>query len=235
MPRPAIGTVLPSSNRMVERVLGAILPLFPEVDGCVARIPYWGQGLGQPADGYDLGSFREAAWLLGHAGVGVVCWNGTRGAALGLAQDEALAAAMGEAAGCIGITTVMATVRVLERLGVQRVGMVAQGPMEEAAAHAAGLPVKVTELRGLGIRDNAAASAVEPEVIAGLAREVAAGAEAVLIWSTNLPGLALVPALEAELGVPVLDSASIGVWACLDALGVDMSKAAKLGRLFTLN
>jgi maleate isomerase len=79
MRRPAIGTVLPSSNRMVERVLGEILSLFPEVDGCVARIPYWGQGRGQPADGYDLGSFREAAPLLGHAGVGAICWTGTRG------------------------------------------------------------------------------------------------------------------------------------------------------------
>ena len=234
MPRLAIGTVLPSSNRMVERVLSAILPLFPEVDGCVARIPYWGQGMGQPADGYDLGSFREAARLLGHAGVGVVCWNGTRGAALGLAHDEALAAAMGEAAGCVGITTVMATVRVLERLGVRRVGMVAQGPMEEAVAHAAGLPAEVAALRGLGIRDNAMASAVEPAAIASLAREVAAGAEAVLIWSTNLPGLALVPELEAEFGVPVLDSASIGVWACLDALSLDKRPAAGLGRLFSL-
>ncbi len=235
MRRPAIGTVLPSSNRMVERVLGTILPLFPEVDGCVGRIPYWGQGVGQLADGYDLGSFREAARLLGHAGVGVVCWNGTRGAALGLAQDEALAAAMGEAAGCAGITTVMATVKVLERLGVRRVGMVAQGPMEAATAHAAGLSVEVVGLRGLGIRDNAAASTVEPGAIAGLVREVAAEAEAVLIWSTNLPGLPLVPGLEAELGVPVLASASIGVWACPDALGVDKRPAARLGRLFALN
>ena len=36
---------------------------------------------------------------------------------------------MGEAAGCTGLTTVMATVRVLERLGVRRIGMVAQGPI----------------------------------------------------------------------------------------------------------
>jgi len=234
MRRPAIGTILPSSNRMVERVLGEILPLFPAVDGCVARIPYWGQGMGQPAEGYDLGSFREAARLLGHADVGVVCWNGTRGAALGLAHDQTLAAAMGEAAGCIGLTTVMATVRLLERLGVRRVGMVAQGPMAEAAAHAAGLPVEVAGLKGLGIRDNAAASAVEPGALAGLVREMAAEAEAVLIWSTNLPGLPLVPELEAELGIPVLDSASIGVWACLEALGVDRRPAARHGRLFAL-
>lgn len=234
MRRAAIGTILPSSNRMVERVLGDLLPLFPEVDGCVARIPYWGQGLGQPAEGYDLEGFREAARLLGHADVGVVCWNGTRGAALGLAHDRALAAAMGEAAGCIGLTTVMATVQVLERLGARRVGMVAQGPMGEAAAHAAGLPVEVAGLRGLGIRDNAAASAIEPGALAGLVRDVAIGAEAVLIWSTNLPGLPLVPELEAELGIPVLDSASIGVWACLEALGVDRRPAARHGRLFAL-
>lgn len=234
MPRPAIGTILPSSNRMVERTLAGILPLFPEVDGCVARIPYWGQGLGQPRDGYDLAGFREAARLLGHAGVGAVCWNGTRGAALGLEHDRALAAAMAEAAGCPATTTALATASLLGRLGIRRFGMVAQGPIEEAAAHAAGLPAEVAGLKGLGIRDNAAASAVDPASIAALAQEVAAGADAVLIWSTNLPGLSLVPGLEAGLGLPVLDSASVGVWACLRQAGIDTRPAARLGRVFSL-
>ncbi len=76
---------------------------------------------------------------------------------------------------------------------------------------------------------------MEPGAIAGLAREVGAGAGAVLIWSTNLPGLALVPALEAELGLPVPDSASIGVRACLDALGVDKRPMLRLGLMFELN
>lgn len=234
MIRPAIGTILPSSNRMVERVLTALMAQFPGVDSCVARIPYFGQGQGQPADSYDAASFEAAARLLSHAGVGVVCWNGTRGAALGLDHDRALAAAMAAAAGCPATTTALETARLLERLGVRRIGLVAQGPEEEAATHAAGLPAETVGLRGLGIRNNAEASAVDPATLLALAREVAPGAEAVLLWSTNLPGLGLMAGLEAELGIPVLDSAAIGVRACLAAVGVDPRAAASFGRLFSL-
>ena len=67
-----------------------------------------------------------------------------------------------------------------------------------------------------------------------LVRVLAPGAEAVLIWSTNLPGWLAVPGLEAELGIPVLDSASVGVWACLAGLGLDPGPAAACGRIFTV-
>jgi maleate cis-trans isomerase len=40
--------------------------------------------------------------------------------------------------------------------------------------------------------------------------------------------------LEAELGIPVIDSAAAGVWGCLDILGIDPGPAAPLGRIFTL-
>ncbi|MFC7540012.1 hypothetical protein ACFQU2_11850 [Siccirubricoccus deserti] len=91
-------------------------------------------------------------------------------------------------------------------------------------------------MRGLGLTDNLAASAVPPGRIAALVREVAAEArpDAILIWSTNLPGWMLMAPLEAELGVPVLDSAAVGVWACLAALGLDPAPAAALGRIFSL-
>jgi maleate isomerase len=39
--------------------------------------------------------------------------------------------------------------------------------------------------------------------------------EAALIWSTNLAGWSVAPALTAELGLPVLDSAAVGVEGCL--------------------
>jgi maleate isomerase len=65
-------------------------------------------------------------------------------------------------------------------------------------------------------------------------REVAPAADAVLIWSTNLPGYLVAAGLEAELDVPILDSASVGVWACLTALGLDPSPAAAFGRIFTV-
>jgi len=39
--------------------------------------------------------------------------------------------------------------------------------------------------------------------------------------------------LEAELGIPVLDSAAIGVWTAIRAMGIDTRAAASLGRLFS--
>lgn len=236
MTRRVIGTILPSSNRTVERVLGVVLRHFPEVDSCHARIPYWGDGLGQPADGYDAASYRAAAGLLGHAGVEVVCWKGSKGAALAPGTDAALAMLMAEAAGCPATTTVLATATLLQRLGARRIAVVAQGSAEDAAAHGRGFAAETVAVRGLGIRDNRAAGAVPPEALAALAREVVAEArpDAVLIWSTNLPGYLAAPALEAECGIPVLDSASVGVWACLAAIGVDPGPAATLGRIFAV-
>ncbi|RYJ01419.1 MAG: hypothetical protein EON47_10825, partial [Acetobacteraceae bacterium] len=221
MPRRVIGTIVPSSNRTVERTLAAIMPAFPQVDSCIARIPYWGNGLGQPADGYEVASYRDAARLLGHAGAEVVCWNGSKGAALGLATDEALAVLMAEAAGCPGTTTVLATASLLARLGIRRVAIIAQGSAQDAVAHGQGFAVETIATRGLGIQDNRKASAIQPEVLATMVREVAPTADAVLIWSTNLPGYLAAAALETELGIPILDSASVGVWACLAALGLD--------------
>lgn len=236
MTRRAIGTILPSSNRTVERALAAVLAHFPMVDSCHARIPYWGDGLGQPADGYDAASYREAARLLGHAGVEVVCWNGSKGAALAPGTDQALAALLAEAAGCPATTTVLATAGLLERLGARRIAVVAQGSAADAAAHGRGFAAETVATRGLGLRDNRAAGAVPPERLAALVREAAAAGrpDAVLLWSTNLPGFAVVAGLEAELGLPVLDAASVGAWACLDAIGIDPRLAAGLGRIFTL-
>lgn len=235
---PAIGTILPSSNRVVERTTAAIMARFPGVDSCCARVAYYGDGLGQPADGYDTEAYRTAAWHLSHARVGAVTWNGTKGAGLGLDADRALAAAMAEAAGLPATTAALDTERLLRRLGAARVGFVTPGAVDYARAAAAGLGVTMTAARGLGLTDNFAASEVTPERIAALAREVAAEAgprpDAILLWSTNLEGWAAMAPLEAELGIPVIDSAAAGVWGALVALGVDPRPAAALGRIFML-
>lgn len=234
MTRHVIGNIVPSSNRTVERTLAAIMPAFPQVDSCVTRIPYWGNGLGQPSDGYDTDSYRDAARLLGHAGAEVVCWNGSKGAALGLATDATLAALMAEAAGCTATTTVLATATLLARLGIRRIAIIAQGSAEDAAAHGRGFLVETTVTRGLNIRDNREAGAIQPQQLATFVREIAPAADAVLIWSTNLPGYLIAADLEAEFDVPILDSASVGVWACLAALDLDPSPAAAFGRIFTV-
>jgi maleate isomerase len=234
MPSPAIGTITPSSNRTVERTLAGILRILPGVDSCVARITYYGPGIGQPKDGYDPEAYRQAAWQLGHAKVGVVCWNGTRGAGLGLAADRALCATMAEAAGCPATTAALATMTLLDRLGAARIGFVTPGDVTHAEEAAAGLGRTLSGARSLGLTDNQASALVPPERIAALVREVAAETrpDAILLWSTNLAGWQVMAPLEAELGIPVIDSAAAGVWGCLDALGLDMAPAAGLGRIF---
>lgn len=237
MPPTAIGTILPSSNRVVERTTAAILHHLPGVDGCAARIPYAPDGSGQPQGAYDTASYATAARLLGHAGVAAVCWNGTRGAALGLDADRALVATLAAEAGCPATTTALFTVALLHRLGARRIGLVMPGAAAESAAHAAGFAAEgivTVAARGLGRPDNLSAAAVPDSAVIAAARALAAEAapDAILVWSTNLPGLSCMVPLEAELGIPVLDSAALGVAAVLGAAGIDTSPLAPLGRLF---
>ncbi|GGJ12841.1 maleate cis-trans isomerase family protein [Neoroseomonas lacus] len=233
---PAIGSITPSSNRVVERTLAGILRHLPGIDSCIARIPYYGDGLGQPKDGYDAEAYRHAAWTLGHAEVGAVCWNGTRGAGFGLDADRALVRLMAEAAGCPATTASLATVQLLDAMGARRIGIVTPGDAAYAAQAARGLGRDLAGLRALGLTNNHDASLVPTARIIALAREVAAEAtpDAILLWSTNLFGLDAMATLEAELGIPVIDSAAAGVWGCLRAIGADMAPATPLGRIFAL-
>lgn len=234
--RPAIGSIVPSSNRVVERTLAAILPRFPALDSCVARIAYHGAGLGQPRDSYDHEPYRHAAEQLGHAAVGVVCWNGTRGAGLGLAADHTLCATIAEAAGCPATTAALATATLLKRLDVRRIAIVTPGDEASAFAAAAGLGRTCTGVQALALTDNHAAACVPGAQIAAMARALAAESrpDAILLWSTNLFGLDVMASLEAEMGIPVIDSAAAGVWGCLTALCISTAPAAGFGRLFRL-
>lgn len=232
--RPAIGSIAPSSNRVVERTLAGIMPFFPGIDSCIAKITYYGAGIGQPKDGYLEEAYRHAAWNLGHAEVSVVCWNGTRGAGLGLDADRKLSAVMAEAAGCPATTASLATAQLLGAFGARRIGVVTPGDAAYAEEAATGLGRDLVAVRTLGLTNNHDSSAVPAARIIDLARAVAAEAkpDAILIWSTNLPGLSAMAPLEAELGIPVIDSAAAGVWGCLRGIGVDMAPAVPLGRIF---
>lgn len=234
--RLTIGTVTPSSNRVVERTLAAILPHFPGIDSCVARVTFYGAGIGQPRDGYDEDSYRHAAWHLGHAEVDALCWNGTRGAGLGLAADRALAGTLAAAAGCPATTTSLAAAALLDALGVRRIGLITPGLPGDAEQAAAGLGRRLVAARSLGLKTNQEAARVPTTRIMELARAAAVEGrpEAILIWSTNLFGFEAMAPMEAELGIPVIDSASVGVWACLAAIGAALGPAGSLGRIFSV-
>lgn len=228
----AIGTILPSSNRVVERVTAAVLADHPDIDACFARISYHGDSKGQPSDGYDLVAFADAAALLAHAGVGVICWNGTRGAALGFDPDRRLCDAIGERTGVPALTTALATLDVLKSAGLRRIALVAQGSERESAVIAAQFArqgIVVAAGQHLDIFDNFAAATTPERVlekhVETLARQ--RNCDAVLIWSTNLPGYRLTRDSVSRFGLPVLDSATIGIEsALLTGFGIGASISA---------
>jgi hypothetical protein len=60
---------------------------------------------------------------------------------------------------------------------------------------------------------------------------VRARPSAIIFYCTNMRAAELCVPLEAELGVPVLDAVSAGVWKCLDLIGVPKTLALGWGRL----
>lgn len=66
-----------------------------------------------------------------------------------------------------------------------------------------------------------------------MVREVAAARpEAIAIICTNLRAAPLAEALEAETGIPVLDTIATVVWGCLRLAGADPGAVRGWGRLF---
>ena len=211
MPR-AIGVLLPSSNRVVERVTRAILCKQPGFDACFARVPYGGH----PPGGYDMAAFYQAATLLAEARPDVIVWNATRGALLGFDPDRRLSEAIEAATGTPCLTTSLLTLDLLRSRGLRRIGLVAQGNEATARRLEANFGqegISIAAWRSIEVKDNFAAAAIPLPTFERNARALAASSDvdAILIWSTNFGAHALTePPIDA-LDRPVLDSAAIGI------------------------
>ncbi|WAC27531.1 hypothetical protein [Ancylobacter sp. SL191] len=207
---------MPSSNRVVERVARSILNDGPHIDACFARVPY----AGHPPDGYDMAAFRRAALLLAEAHPDVIVWNATRGALIGFEPDRQLCAAIEGEMGIPCATTALATVDLLRSRNLRRIGLVAQGSDRDGARLKqtfAQEGIDILAGHNFGITDNFQAARVIPEEIEAQVMRLTAAADldAVLIWSTNLAGHELSAGLGERLGIPVLDSAALGILTAL--------------------
>ncbi|MTH61519.1 hypothetical protein [Paracoccus litorisediminis] len=209
-PRRAIGLILPSSNRVVERVAHRMIAGRDDIDLCFARVPY----AGHPADGYDMSVFRAAARMLAEARVEGICWNATRGALLGFDPDRRLCAELQDLTGVPVTTTALATLDTLKRHGVTRIALLAQGDCAETdriAANFAREGIEVAVSHSLAIRENFDAARVPSDRLLLDLRQMdgSADVQARLIWSTNIEGYSL--STTAGSVALVFDSASIGM------------------------
>jgi maleate isomerase len=232
----AIGTITPSGNVVVERVTAAILSDFPEVSGHFSRVPVFGSSDAYKDD-YNWDAMVSTAQLLSHANVDVISWNGSKGASLGFDADTILCGLLTKETGIKATTSILALDRVLRESGAKTIGLVSPHTDDYQAKVIAKFDKRgyqVVAEGHAGFSDNFSYCAVpDADIVAMIHKVAAAKPDAIVTFCTNFPAAHLVEPLEQELGVPIYDTVSIGVWDALRHAGVTTERGARWGSLFT--
>jgi len=238
MKRVLLGMLTPSSNTALEPLTSAMVTGLPEVSAHFGRfrvteISLRSQALGQ----FHIGPILEAARLLADARVDVIAWNGTSSGWLGFETDETLCERITQETGVPACTSVLALNEVMQITGRTRFALatpyledVQTRIVQNYGAHG----YECVAERHLGHHVNFEFSEVTPEQIRHMVSELAgSGPQCITTFCTNLRAANLVPALEAELGIPVYDTVSTAVWKALRMCGVDTQRIEGWGRLFS--
>lgn len=238
MNRILLGMLTPSSNTVLEPVTHEMIRELPEASAHFGRFAVTQIGLGQGALAqFDTQGILAAARLLGHAKCQVIGWSGTSSSWLGFDSDERLCKAIEDETGANGCTSVLALNEIFRLRGVKRFGLVTPY-LDDVQARiisnyrAAGFECVAEQ--HLGLSDNFSFSEVTPDQLTTMIRAVARSRpEAIVVLCTNLRGAPLVPALEAELDIPIYDSVATVVWKALRLAGADTRRIKSWGRLFS--
>lgn len=234
--RHFIGTITPSGNTVVERVTLGIVRDLPEVSVHFSRTPVFGSSDPSP-DRYGMEGFLAASRLLAHAAPDVLVWNGSKGAGIGFEHDRALVAALHAETGIRATTSIVGLAELLAARNIRRLGIVTPYSNESQQMTLDCLAREgyecVAEAHA-GLSDNLSYASVPADQIAAMAREVSKSRpQAIVCLCTNFPAAVIAAPLEAELGLPVYDSAALGVWHAMRLAGADTRPAAALwGSLF---
>lgn len=232
-----LGVLTPSSNTALEPLTSALAACIP---GCsahfsrfkVTEIALSAQALGQ----FDDGKILAAAELLADAKVDVIGWSGTSSGWLGFDADRRLVERIRERTGIAATTAVLALNELLALRNVKRLALVTPytGDVQQKIVdNYRRIGIEVVAERHLGIRVNHDFAGVAPERLLALMREVAtAEPEAITTFCTNLQAAPLAEAVEADLGIPLLDTVSTTVWGQLRAAGVDPAQVRGWGGMF---
>ena len=234
--RIRLGVLTPSSNTALEPLTQALIAGLPEVSVHFSRFSVTQIALSADA----LGQFQrerilDAARLLADAHVDVIGWSGTSAGWLGFDTDVALCAAITEATGVPATTSVLALNRALQAFGIQRLGLVSPYLPDVQAkiiANYAALGIDASCQSHLSLQDNFSFAEVSEATLDRQVNEVvAAGAQAVSTFCTNLHAAHRAEHWERLHGVPVFDTVTTVVWDMLKTAGVDTRRLAGWGRL----
>lgn len=235
-----VGMLTPSSNTVLEPYTAAMFAPFGEgASAHFARFRVVEISMSDASRGqFDMDPILEAAARLAEAKVDCIAWNGTAAAWLGLDADRALCARIEAQTGVRATSTMLAFHEALSRLGARRLGLVTPyltEIQERIIANAAASGFDIIADARLEERDNFGFAAHDADAVAALTRKVAAQKpDAALIVCTNFRGAPHAAAIEAETGVPILDSVSVTAWRTMGLVGLDPSRVTGWGRIFAL-
>lgn len=239
MTRPVrIGMLVPSSNTVLEPYTSAMLAPFGDAASVhFARFRVVEISLSDASTGqFALEPILEAADRLAETLPRLICWSGTSASWLGLDRDRALCAAITERTGIPATSTMLAYAAILAQMGVRRLGLVTPYLPDVQAriiANFVAQGIEVVAEVHLSDRGNYSFADYSAEHVGDLVREVAqAGPDAIAIICTNFRGAPLAETLEAELGIPVLDSVAVTAAFCLRQVQLDPALVTGWGGVF---
>jgi maleate isomerase len=218
-----LGMITPSSNTCLEPTTYRLLAGRDDVTVHFARLPVTRVALDAGSDAqFGVEAMAAAAEQLADAKVDVVVWNGTSGSWLGVEHDRRLAEHLSKTVEVPATTSTLAMLQACRVYGVTRLGLATPYLAEvngRIVSEYAGEGVDVVHESHLGISDNEAFGRVSRTDVAEQLRAVSPEVQAVATLCTNVHGAPVVPDLEAELGVPVLDSVAVTLWEALRLAG----------------
>jgi maleate isomerase len=239
-PGKRIGMLTPSSNTVLEPLTSALVaPLADQVSVHFGRFRVTQIALGGASDNqFALDPILQAADLLADAHPHVIAWNGTSASWLGFDSDDRLCQAITARTGIPASSTIVALNRLLRALGVRKLGLVTPytpDVQDRIAANYRAIGIEVVSEAHCNISENFAFCRVPEDHIAQMCRDVAqAKPDAIAIVCTNMRGPMIAPALERELGIPILDSIAVTLWGCLGIVSINPASLAAHGRLFSV-
>jgi maleate isomerase len=232
-----LGVLTPSSNTALEPLTSALAAAVPGCSAHFSRFKVTEIALSERALGqFDDSKILAAAELLADAQVDVIGWSGTAAGWLGFDSDRRLVQRITERTGLPATTAVLALNELLALRGVTRLALVTPytaDVQQRIIDNYRAIGIEVVAERHLGITVNHDFALVEPAQLLALMREVAAERpQAITTFCTNLRAAPLAAQVEAELGIPLLDTVSTTVWGQLRALGADPAQVQGWGSLF---
>jgi len=240
MKRTLLGVLTPSSNTTLEPVTAEIIADLDDVSAHFGRLRVTEISLSDSAlKQFDEEPFVEASRLLADARVEAIVWSGTAAGWRGFEHDEAICKAIQQDTGIEATTSVLALNEAFARKGVKHFGLVTpylHDVQEKILQNYARAGYNCVAERHLNDRGNFSFSEYSEETIADMVREVAAQGQcdAITIFCTNMRGARVAAELEKELGIPIYDSVSTGVWKSMLMADQDPSRIQGWGSLFNL-